>query len=146
MWFLPSAIDGYSRPAYTEALPDEKAGTAIAFLDRARSWLAAHGITCIERITTDNGACYRLRAFAETIGESRHQRMFCGTGFGGLEGVFVTRSSRDVRWPEADHISFQPASVPTGMVAERARRSSKACRRCASKLCAGSSIQAWTAC
>lgn len=53
--FLHSAIDGYSRLAYTEALSDEKAVTAVAFLDRARAWFAAHGITHIERIVTDNG-------------------------------------------------------------------------------------------
>ncbi len=43
--FFHSAIDGYSRLADTEALPDEKAATAIAFLERARTWFAAHGIT-----------------------------------------------------------------------------------------------------
>lgn len=73
--FLHSAIDGYSRLAYTEALPDEKAVTAIAFLDRARTWFAAHGITQIERIVTDNGSCYRAHAFADAIGGSRHQRI-----------------------------------------------------------------------
>lgn len=73
--FLHSAIDGYSRLAYTEALPDEKAITAVAFLDRARAWFAAHGITQIERIVTDNGSCYRANAFRDTIGKSRHQRI-----------------------------------------------------------------------
>ncbi len=34
--YLHSAIDGFSRLAYTEALPDEKAVTAIALLHRAR--------------------------------------------------------------------------------------------------------------
>lgn len=48
--YLHSAIDGYSRLASTEALPDEKAATAIAFLHRARAWFAAHGISHIERI------------------------------------------------------------------------------------------------
>lgn len=73
--YLHSAIDGYSRLAYTEALPDEKAVTAVAFLDRARAWFAAHGIARIERIVTDNGSCYRARAFADATGESRHQRI-----------------------------------------------------------------------
>ncbi|WHF25126.1 DDE-type integrase/transposase/recombinase (plasmid) [Kocuria rhizophila] len=73
--FLHSAIDGYSRLAYTEALPDEKAVTAVAFLDRARAWFAAHGITQLERIVTDNGSCYRAAAFAHAIGDSRHQRI-----------------------------------------------------------------------
>ncbi|GMA19375.1 hypothetical protein GCM10025862_13960 [Arsenicicoccus piscis] len=73
--FLHSAIDGYSRLAYTEALPDEKAVTAIAFLDRARAWFEAHGITRLERIVTDNGSCYRAAAFADAMGASRHQRI-----------------------------------------------------------------------
>ncbi len=33
--YLHSAIDGYSRLAYTEFINDEKAATAVAFLDRA---------------------------------------------------------------------------------------------------------------
>jgi transposase InsO family protein len=73
--YLHSAIDGYSRLAYTEALPDEKAATAIAFMHRARTWFAAHGITRIERIVTDNGACYRAEAFARALLGSRHQRI-----------------------------------------------------------------------
>jgi transposase InsO family protein len=72
--FLHSAIDAYSRLAYTAALPDEKAVTAIAFLDRARTWFAAHGITQIERIITDNGACYRANAFAAALNGAEHRR------------------------------------------------------------------------
>ena len=37
--YLHSAIDGYSRLAYTEALPNEQAATAVAFLARARACL-----------------------------------------------------------------------------------------------------------
>ncbi len=70
--YLHSAIDGYSRLAYTEALPDEKATTAIAFLHRARAWLAAHGIARIERIVTDNGACYRAESFTRALLGARH--------------------------------------------------------------------------
>ncbi len=73
--YLHSAVDGYSRLAYTESLPDEKAATAIAFMHRARAWFAAHGITSIERIVTDNGACYRAEAFARALFGSRHQRI-----------------------------------------------------------------------
>jgi hypothetical protein len=63
--YLHAAGDGFSRLAYTEALPDEKAATAIAFTHRTRAWFAAHGITHIERIVTDNRACYRADAFAK---------------------------------------------------------------------------------
>lgn len=59
-----SAVVGYSRLAYTEALPDERAATAVASLYRARAWFDAHGISRIDRVVTDNGACYRDDAFA----------------------------------------------------------------------------------
>lgn len=34
--------------------------TAIGFMHRARVWFAAHGIDHIQRIVTDNGACYQF--------------------------------------------------------------------------------------
>ena len=55
--YLHSAVDGFSRLSYTELLPDEKGATAAAFLARAKVWFAAHGITHIHRVVTDNGAC-----------------------------------------------------------------------------------------
>lgn len=73
--FLHTAVDGFSRLAYTEALPDEKALTAIGFMHRARVWFAAHGIDRIERIVTDNGACYKARDFAHVLHGARHQRI-----------------------------------------------------------------------
>ena len=73
--YLHSAVDGFSRLAYTEPLADEKGKTAAAFLARAKVWFAAHGITHIHRIVTDNGSCYRSGDFARIIGaQTRHQR------------------------------------------------------------------------
>ena len=75
--YLHSMIDGFSRLAYTEALADEKAVTTIGFFYRARVFFAAHGITRISRLVTDNGANYTATAFARStcafIG--RHQRI-----------------------------------------------------------------------
>ena len=62
--YLHSIVDGFSRLAYTEPLADEKGTTAAAFLARAKIWFAAHGITHIHRVVTDNGACYRSNDFA----------------------------------------------------------------------------------
>ncbi|MGY4708950.1 IS481 family transposase [Mycolicibacterium sp. CBM1] len=73
--YLHSAVDGYSRLAYTEALPDERATTAISFVHRARVWFAAHGIQHIERIVTDNGPCYRASDFSRVLHGARHQRI-----------------------------------------------------------------------
>lgn len=73
--YLHSAVDGFSRLAYTEPLSDEKGATAAAFLARAKVWFAAHGITHIHRVVTDNGACYRSGDFAWIVGKStRHQK------------------------------------------------------------------------
>lgn len=65
--YLHSAIDDYSRLAYTEALDDEKADTAAGFWLRAVAFFAEHGITPIHRVLTDNGACYRARAWAAAV-------------------------------------------------------------------------------
>jgi hypothetical protein len=51
--YLHSVVDGYSRLAYTESLPDEKAKTAVGFLRRAMIFFAAHGITHVHRVVTD---------------------------------------------------------------------------------------------
>jgi len=52
------AIDDATRLAYAEVLPDEKATTAVGFLDRAIAFYARHGIH-VERVLTDNGSPYR---------------------------------------------------------------------------------------
>lgn len=50
-------IDDTSRMAYVEVLPDEKALTTIAFLERAVAWFAERGVV-IHRVMSDNGAPY----------------------------------------------------------------------------------------
>lgn len=73
--YLHSAIDGHTRLAYTEALDNEKGATAAGFLERAKTWFASHGITTIERIVTDNGACYRSKVLAKAVLPARQQRI-----------------------------------------------------------------------
>ncbi|WP_407942512.1 integrase core domain-containing protein [Nocardia salmonicida] len=41
----------------------------------ARAFFAAHGITHIERIVTDNGSCCRAHDFAKILLGARHQRI-----------------------------------------------------------------------
>jgi transposase InsO family protein len=55
--FVHIAIDDYTRMAYAEVLPDEKATTAISFLKRARAFYRRHGIE-VEQLLTDNGSAY----------------------------------------------------------------------------------------
>jgi transposase InsO family protein len=61
--YVHIAIDDYSRLAYAEVLPNEKATTAIGFLRRAVAFYARHGIT-IQRLLTDNGSAYRAARHA----------------------------------------------------------------------------------
>lgn len=51
--YLHSAVDGFSRLAYTEPLPNEKATITVAFFSRARAFFAAHSIHRIARVVTD---------------------------------------------------------------------------------------------
>jgi transposase InsO family protein len=65
--YLHSAVDDHSRLAYTEELSDEKGVTAAGFWARAVLFFAAHGITTITRVLTDNGSCYRSRVFNKAL-------------------------------------------------------------------------------
>ena len=71
--FIHSAVDDHSRLAYSEILADERKDTAAGFWSRARAWFAQHGIE-IQEVLTDNGSCYRSRAFAAALGEVEHRR------------------------------------------------------------------------
>ena len=64
--FIHSAVDAYSRLAYSEVHPDEKATTNLGFWRRAKAFFESYGIT-IERVLTDNGNCYRAKEFAAEL-------------------------------------------------------------------------------
>jgi transposase InsO family protein len=66
--FVHVCVDDATRLAYAEVLPDERGQTAAAFLRRAVAWLASYGIA-VERVMSDNGACYRSRAHRRALGE-----------------------------------------------------------------------------
>jgi transposase InsO family protein len=57
--YVHSLVDDHSRLAYSEVLPDEKGSTCAGFLTRAAAYFAAHGITRIERVMTDNAWAYK---------------------------------------------------------------------------------------
>src|SRR5258708_26072834 len=73
--YIHTALDDRSRLAYSEVLDDEQGITAAEFWARAVLWFALRGIT-VERVLTDNGACYRSRAWAAACARSSvtHQR------------------------------------------------------------------------
>jgi transposase InsO family protein len=64
--YIHTAVDDHSRLAYSEILPDEKKTTATAFWARAQAYFTTCGIT-VERVLTDNGACYKSYLWRETL-------------------------------------------------------------------------------
>ena len=73
--YLHVCVDDASRAAYTAVLPDETAESAIEFLWFAVAWYSAHGIK-VERVLTDNGACYKSQKFRDACREFgiKHKR------------------------------------------------------------------------
>jgi transposase InsO family protein len=65
--YVDSVVDYHSRLAYSEILSDEKGATCGAFLARAADYFAAHGITTIERVITDNHFSYRRSADVASV-------------------------------------------------------------------------------
>ena len=59
------AVDDATRLAAVEMMGDQRGDSAVAFLERVAAWYDEHGIQ-IERILTDNGSCYRAKAFRKT--------------------------------------------------------------------------------
>jgi transposase InsO family protein len=69
--YVHSAVDAYSRVAYSEVLADEQGATAAEFWSRAVVFFGALGIV-VERVLTDNGPCYRGRTFNQALGTITH--------------------------------------------------------------------------
>ena len=63
--FVHVAVDDHSRIAFSQILPDERSLSAAQFLLLAHAYYGSLGIR-IRRLLTDNGSCYRSRAFRQT--------------------------------------------------------------------------------
>ena len=73
-WYIHNAVDDCTRLGYSELLNDERKETAAAFWKRANAYFASVGIS-VQRVLTDNGACYRSKLFAQALGEDiKHKR------------------------------------------------------------------------
>lgn len=113
--FLHHAVDDHSRLAYSEILADERKETAAAFWERARTYFAEAGIT-VEAVMTDNGSCYRSRAFAAALGEHvthRRTRPYRPQTNGKVERFNRTLATEwayaDTYTSEADRVATYPA-------------------------------------
>lgn len=67
--YIHTALDDRTRLVYSEVLDNERDHTAAAFWRRAVQWFAQLGITC-ERVITDNGSCYRSRAWHQACADT----------------------------------------------------------------------------
>ena len=63
--FVHVCIDDHSRLGFSQVLASERTEDAVAFLRAAVVWYQKMGIR-IERVMTDNGSCYRSKAFNRT--------------------------------------------------------------------------------
>ena len=90
---LYAAVDDATRLAYTEYLHDERSETASAFLERAVSFFASHGITT-QRVLTDNGSAFVSHVWAAactTLGlRRRYTRPYRPQTNGKVERFFRT--------------------------------------------------------
>jgi transposase InsO family protein len=64
--YVHVAIDDHSRIAFSQVLPNQKGESAVAFLAAALAYYARLGIT-VRRLLTDNGPCYKSRAFRSVV-------------------------------------------------------------------------------
>jgi transposase InsO family protein len=62
--FVHVCIDDASRLAFSQILPDERKQSAVAFLKAAIAYYASLGVI-VARVMTDNGSCYRSKAFRD---------------------------------------------------------------------------------
>jgi transposase InsO family protein len=60
------AIDDHTRIAHSAIYPNERLTSAVNFLERALAYYSALGVQ-IERVMTDNGSCFRSRAFRSLL-------------------------------------------------------------------------------
>jgi transposase InsO family protein len=63
--FVHVAVDDHSRIAFARIMGSERKRSATAFLKAALAYYASLGVK-VERVMTDNGACYRSFAFKRT--------------------------------------------------------------------------------
>jgi len=68
--FLHVCIDDASRVAFSRIMKSERKTCAVAFLRAAVAYYKSLGVT-VERVMTDNGSCYRSKAFAKACRKLR---------------------------------------------------------------------------
>lgn len=110
--YLHSAIDDHSRVVYSEILDDERKETAAGFWERANTYFESLGIT-VQRVLTDNGACYRSHLFNKTLGtqiKHKYTRPYRPQTNGKIERFHRTLA---FEWAYAHHYDSDAARAAT---------------------------------
>jgi transposase InsO family protein len=110
--FVHVCIDDNSRVAFSQVLPDEKKESAVAFLKAAVAYYASLGVIIL-RVMTDNGSCYRSKAFRKACAdlELKHIRTRPYTPkTNGKAERFVQTSLREWAYAQAYQSSDQRAA------------------------------------
>ena len=68
--YVHVCIDDASRVAFSKIMNTERQGCAVAFLKAAVAYYKSLGVTVL-RVMTDNGSCYKSRAFAKACRKLR---------------------------------------------------------------------------
>lgn len=107
--YLYVAVDDATRLAFTAILPNEKGETAALFLEQAGAWFQARQVS-IERVMTDNGSCFRSRAFQsvrECVGAKHVRTRPYTPRTNGKAERFIQSAMKewgyDVAYPSSEH-------------------------------------------
>ncbi len=106
--FVHIAIDDHSRFAFSQVLPDEKQASAVAFLKATVDHYRRLGVE-VARIMTDNGGCYKSRAFGEAcrLLAVKHIRTKPYTQTNGKAERFIQTALREWAYATAFNTSEQ---------------------------------------
>ena len=109
--YVHVCVDDHSRVAFSKLYPDETAASATAFLTAATDYYRRLGIT-VRRVLTDNGGCYRSRAFNARCSQlglrHRYTRPFTPRTNGKAER-FIQTALREWAYAHAYNTSAQRA-------------------------------------
>ena len=110
--YVHVCVDDHSRVAFSQIYPDETAASATAFLAAALAYYQHLGIQ-VRRVLTDNGGCYRSRAFNArclTAGlRHRYTRPFTPRTNGKAER-FIQTALREWAYAHVYHTSAERAA------------------------------------
>jgi transposase InsO family protein len=110
--FVHVCIDDASRIAFSKVMKTQRKACAVAFLKAACAYYASLGIT-VERVMTDNGSCYRSRAFRNACKRMSLKQIFTRPYTPRTNGKaerFIQTALREWAYAKAYNTSLQRAA------------------------------------